>query len=162
MGLKAAMWVHGSILQTSDVTVTVERNEVGTVVTTSAVVDQDHLHDVHFPITTPVILDDARPQLRKVFVFYATDSLSSIRRIDIMDGPNRVKTFETNLSGDHRSRIDEFNSFVVDPPLTIFFGLAISVFVRFLTKLGQSQIIFTTAGADFADSIIAPPPAREP
>ncbi len=56
-------------------------------------------------------------------------------------------------SGDHSSGIDAFNTWTNTPPLTILFGLGISVGVNFGWNINGSplsDILFTTAGADFA------------
>jgi len=98
----------------------------------------------------------------KVFVFYNTDIPAPtgdrpyITDVHVYDGPNKVREFNNlnNLAGNHGSTIDGSNSWVVNPPLTILFGLGLSVHVRFppTYQPGVSvsyEIVFTTAGADF-------------
>ena len=89
--LKAAMWVHGNVAEvefrdrlasTELLPVGVSTN--GSLLEGSAVFGNvhrfaggsQHLQDkddnwFHFPMPTPVILDDLRPPLRKFFVFYS-------------------------------------------------------------------------------------------
>jgi hypothetical protein len=108
----------------------------------------------HFPIPTPVILDDMRVQLLQVFIFYEAQ-LARLISVHVWDGPNRVWE-RNNLShdGHHLEAIDSLNTFPLNPPPTIFWGINISVQVEFLPEeLAQPQIrslvVFSTAGADF-------------
>jgi hypothetical protein len=103
----------------------------------------------HIPIPTPVILDDRRPKLTKVFVFFKTTD-AKIDRIHFYDGPTAFKVIDDlNLQGEHSRAIDTSNSWKIDPPLEIKYGLGISVYVRSTVRDRQGEILFTTAGADF-------------
>jgi hypothetical protein len=108
----------------------------------------------HFPMPTPVIINDVRPGLSRVFVFYNA-TRASIVNLHIFDGKNRIKAFDDlqGFVGDHSSSIDDKNTFLVDPPLTVFFGLGLSVQVHFFGVDPDSpifpQIQFVTSGADF-------------
>jgi hypothetical protein len=89
----------------------------------------------------------------KVLVFYRTTN-ARITNIHIYDGSRRVKVFDgLNLSGDHSGDIDASNSWDITPPLGIAFSLGVSVGVEFLVNdpdtPGPSEVLFTTAGADF-------------
>ncbi len=163
--LRAAMWVHGTIVQVeypkrlssadSDAEQSGFRRGWGTLFRGG---DPDPIKAsnwFHIPITTPVILDDVRPSLIRVFVFYKTSGRASITNLHIYDGPNRVMTFDNLIgySGDHSAGIDALNTWVINPPLKILFGLGISVGVNFswiINGSPLSDILFTTAGADFA------------
>jgi hypothetical protein len=152
MATKATMWVHGSIVQIESEEEEVLRTGYGTKVTLATAFNV--LHWFHFAITTPVILDDIRPVLKKVFVFYKTTNCS-ITDIHIYDGPNLVKTIEgLNLGGDHSTVIDTSNSWIIDPAFTIKYGLGISIHVGFSDHFGE--ILFTAAGANFEQ----PPPPK--
>lgn len=168
MTLKAAMWVHGTIVEAKDPSklVSITRKGKGT----DVVGMQNTYNWFHFPIATPVILDDQRPALVKVFVFYNTkvpplpgppppgpaQQPPLITDVRVYDGPNKVKEFNNlTLSGDHDSTIDQWNSWVVDPPVTIRYGLGLSVHVHFRppflpAPISTYGIRFTSAGADFA------------
>jgi hypothetical protein len=142
MAQKAAMWVHGTIVQVEN-PVTFERR-MG---------DGAHFRGqpgaywFHFAITTPVVLDDVRPPLIKVLVFYKANG-ARITNLHIFDGPRRVKAFDNlSLSGDHSGGIDSSNSWTITPPLGIAFGLGISLGVEF--GVDAQEILFTAAGADF-------------
>jgi len=114
--------------------------------------DENKTNWFHFPMPTPVILDDIRPPLIKVFVFYKTFAWVDVTNIHLYDGPRRIKTFDgLALSGDHSGGIDASNSWVIDPPITVMYGLGISVGVRFGNRDSSTYpgILFTSAGADF-------------
>ncbi len=80
MPLKAAMWVHGNIVQAEFperlIVIPVVgragfRRGWGTLFQGPRDPRPETLTNwFHFPMPTPVILDDVRPQLVKVFVFY--------------------------------------------------------------------------------------------
>ena len=157
MPLKAAMWVHGTIVE-------VEYPERLAPWSTDGLVrkgwgthfwgKENTNNWFHIPITTPVILDDIRPPLVKVFVFYKTEGYAKITNVHVWDGPKKVKAFDgLSLSGNHSGGIDANNSWVINPPITIAFGLGISVGVEFGPKdaidIPWPEILFTTAGADF-------------
>src|SRR5262245_22758583 len=100
MALKAAHWIHGTIVEVEDPTTTAQIVRMG---------DGAHIFGqpatggwFHFPITTPVILDDVRPPLVKVFVFFRADDSVTITNVHVFDGPTRVKAFDgLQLQGDH-------------------------------------------------------------
>ena len=108
----------------------------------------------HFPIPTPVILDNIRAQLLQVFVLYQTQ-VSRITSLHVWDGPNLIME-QNNLSlvGDHLAAIDASNTFVFNPLLSVFWGINISVQAEFLPEsptqpMFRSLVAFSTAGADF-------------
>jgi hypothetical protein len=150
--LKSAMWIHGNIVQVQiPERVNEGRFDWGTSYTRRK--DAQGENWFHFPIPTPVIVDDQRPLLAKVFVFYETRS-SRITEVRVRDGTTDVKRFENlTLAGDHRSSVDSSNSWDIDPPTTIFFGLGISVHADIGSiphrRGAPEEVIFTTAGADF-------------
>lgn len=163
--LRAAMWVHGTIVQVEypkrlvsvdpDTEPTGFRRGWGTLFRGGDPNPVRASNWFHIPITTPVILDDVRPSLIRVFVFYNATSRARITNLHVYDGPNRKITFDNlvGYSGDHSTGIDAFNTWTITPPLTILFGLGISVGVNFGWNVNGSplsDILFTTAGADFA------------
>ncbi len=129
----------------------------------------------HVPITTPAILEDVRPKLANVSVFFKTDG-TVIRAIHVYDGSTKAGEIpiETPVEGDHSASIDESNTWPIEPPLEIKYGLGISIFVTnkyykesdaqgaddtnpymesaankaSFTKEATS-VLFTAAGADF-------------
>jgi len=84
-------------------------------------------------------------------LFFYDARFAVITNLHLYDGPTQVKAFDgLSLTGDHSTGIDSSNSWQIDPPITILFGLGNSVGMRFppVTHI-PSQILFTTAGADF-------------
>jgi hypothetical protein len=159
MALKAAMWVHGTVVEPEYISNLQSwiRRGWGTHFIGNPGTD----NWFHIPITTPVILDDSRLQLVKIFVFFDSDLGTSagdrpaIMDIHIYDGGNKIKEFNNlpALAGKHNAAIDSSNSFDVTPPIPILFGLSFSVHVRFPPSypsgvLVNHEIVFTTAGAD--------------
>ena len=114
----------------------------------------DNSNWFHFPMSTPVFLGNVRVQLLKVFVFYQTQ-LSVLRSVHVWDGPLRI--FElNNLSheGNHLGGIDLVNTFTLNAPRDVFFGINISVQFEFLPEspsqpMTRSLVVFSTVGADF-------------
>jgi hypothetical protein len=170
MPLKAAIWVHGNIVKAEypgrltrleDVEDTAYRRGWGVEFRVrhqggfpSPIVPPNDRNWFHIPFSNPVILDDIRPRLQKTFVFYKA-GLALITALHIYDGPRIVKAFnDLSLTGDHSSGIDADNSWVIDPPITIYYGLGFSVGVQFLQDNPSDpvnpfgSILFTTAGAD--------------
>jgi hypothetical protein len=149
MALKAAMWVHGNIVEVQLPALVFQgRFDWGTKY--SALRDR-HDNWFHFSMPTPVIVDDIRPPLVKIFVFYNAE-FATIREVRARDGPREVKRFDNlNLTGDHSFNIDSSNSWVIDPPITILFGLGISLRATISPDVESPPrgLIFTTAGADF-------------
>jgi hypothetical protein len=148
MVVKAAMWVHGTIVEVENPGpwLNVNRAGWGTHFKTA-----NSSHWFHIPFTTPVILDDVRPLLGKIFVFYKTLGDAKITNVHMYDGHKKVKSFDNlSLQGDHFANIDASNSWIISPPLTIWYGLGISVGVQFgKTGTAVPEIVFYTAGADF-------------
>jgi hypothetical protein len=159
MTLKAAMWLHGTLVEAEypgNLQSWVRRGW-GT-----GFVGQPGTDNwFHIPLPTPVILDDVRPQLTRVFVLYDSDvgisagDRPALTDLHLYDGPSKVKELSLGaLAGKHDAALDADNSFDVTPALTILFGLGLSVHVRFPPAYGPGvsvnyEIRFTTAGADF-------------
>jgi len=105
----------------------------------------------HFAIPTPVILDGKRSSLIKIFVLYETEGTAKITAVHAYDAGWKFKSFDNlSLSGNH-STIDDYNSWLIDPPREIIYGLGISVHVDFGERRKDSVpgILFRSAGADF-------------
>lgn len=159
MPLRTSIWVHGTIVQVEnpDALANTVRKGRGTAFTGKSA----SFNWFHFPVPTPSVLDNIRPLLAKVFVYYdSIQGLSpTIEKIHLWDGGQQIKTFEQlNLTGSHGNQQDAMNTFAVDPPVKIIHGLVICVGVRFPVKkippdfipdLTDLNILFTAAGADF-------------
>ena len=106
----------------------------------------------HLPVTTPAVKDAARPVLGKVFVLYETTGSARITAVHLYDGKEEIRSFDgLGLAGAHRGAIDAANCFYVTPPVTVSYGLGVSVCVDFGTS-ADSSISFASAGADFHEA----------
>jgi hypothetical protein len=164
-----AVWVHGTAFEVEDPStlVGISRRGFGTLFRGKAA----SFNWFHISIPTPVIIDDVRPTLEKVFVFYKTNG-ADIRNVHIYDGPRKIKSFDDlRLQGDRIGGLTPANSWSLVPPATILFGLGISLGVQFhvgIDSAVQTEIIFSTAGADFrlpgkrsdVDILTIPPGAK--
>src|SRR5437870_3929691 len=79
--LKAAIWTHGTIVEPEETPDSTSRKGWGISFTGRPGTS----NWFHIPVATPVILDDLRPPLVKVFVFYKTGA-SRITNIHVYDG----------------------------------------------------------------------------
>ena len=155
MALKAAMWTHGTIAEAEypdrlhPAPSGVVRRGWGATFTGQVPGEPENW--IHIPIPTPVILDDARLNVAKVFVLYKTN-YARITNVALWDGARPVTTIDDlDLSGDHSFEVDAQNSWTLDPPVEIQFGLGLSVRVLLegLLDWGPGVILIATAGADF-------------
>ncbi|HET7536395.1 MAG TPA: DUF6623 family protein [Candidatus Didemnitutus sp.] len=145
-----AVWTHGTAFQAEDPGALESTQRFGW--GTQFFIRPGVATWFHVALTTPVIIDDARPKLEKVFVFYKAVGVT-IRELHVYDGLGRVRAFEGfSHEGDHSGGLDKLNTWVIDPGLTIRYGLGLSVGVQ--ASIGFDSVIkcgllFTTAGADF-------------
>lgn len=118
-----------------------------------------HHNWFHFSIPTPVIHEDERANIIRVFVLYRTDVHVSLTDVHVFDGPIRlVDVFRdpTGISGDHdgsNRTIDlrrDINMWDIPPDVPedgrIHWGVGISVRILFSH---EGNVLFTAAGADF-------------
>jgi len=137
-----AFWEHGNIVEAEDPVLSMKRWGWGTTI------EQNFSYNwFHFNISTPVLLDGVRSPLKKIFVFFDASPSTTITQIDVWDGATRIKIIDNlSITGNHSNAIDQFNSWIIDPNITINYGLSFSVRVAFGD---DGEITFTTVGADF-------------
>lgn len=143
-----AMWVHGSSVQPEreGYFITKRHYKDGAVFKTHG--EEDFL----FALPTPVIMDGQRSSLIKCFILCELASGAQITEIQLYDGRKKIKTFSgLSLTGDHSTAIDKSNSWTINPPHKMIFGLAICVKVAFgNAQVGSvPNVRFVSAGADF-------------
>ena len=106
----------------------------------------------HVAVPTPVITDNIRIELEKVFVFYKTTHCV-IKSVHLYDGPTKFKSIDNlSLSGDRSNGIVATNTWSVSPLRPMAWGLGISLGVQFSVGIDSPinpELLFTTAGADF-------------
>jgi hypothetical protein len=148
---KATICVHGNIVQPEypEKIDEVSRKGWGTTFWGK----EDSTNWFHIPLSLPIQVEGERRKLTRVFVYYHNTTRSPITAVHVYDGPRLIKAFDNlKLSGDHGRAMDKANTFLIDPPTEINFGLSISVSVQFPTSPEQKPprwILFTTAGAEF-------------
>lgn len=165
--LKSEMWIHGTAFQPEEPVVFSVRRGWGAFFRGNpSVLDAASHHWTgpaavshwfHASLPTPVIVDGVRPRLTRLFLFYQADQ-AWLRQVHLWDAARRVHGFDlsgVNATGPHHHEIDDLNTFRLDEPRTIRFGLGISVQVEFqrgqLSNLqrGGGEVLFSAAGADF-------------
>ena len=172
--IKSAVWVHGTSVEPEYPVPSLVRKGWGTQIVGNGSVflkpgptlDYEWFGPpsvwnwFHFALTTPVIIDDARPRLTRCFVLFRAD-VAWVRAVHVWDANRKVAEFDTsgiNLTGDYM-QIGTDNTFTLSTPEVISFGLGISVSVEFqrgqiplgtgYVRMAGGEILFTTAGADF-------------
>ena len=169
MSIKMAMWLHGNGAQYENYPYS-QRRMAGSGLFGGADRTKNWFH---FPITTPVIVDDKRLKLTKVFVHYRL-KFSIIKKVHLFDGRTRIAEFDVEntslvraVSGLLQPAPDywpaEFEEkktmFSLETPVEIRQALSVSVNTNFeseiidgtgvpnLRHLGSVE--FFSAGADF-------------
>jgi hypothetical protein len=151
-----AVWVHGTTVEAEDPGALdgISRRGVGSLFIGRAK-PRGRLPETtwfHISIPAPVIINDVRPTLEKVFVFYRTNG-AKIKSVHLYDGPKKIKAFDgLDFKGDLGYGIAPENTWALARPVEILFGLGISIGVQFdigIDKPIPKDILFTAAGADF-------------
>jgi hypothetical protein len=107
----------------------------------------------HIPLPTPVIVNDVRTKLQRVFLLF--DAVSgSIRNVHVYDGSSKLQEFNNLLfEGEHRLALDGQNTFNLATPHTVAWGIGISFFfiadIGFDTSIPPARLILGAAGGDF-------------
>lgn len=98
----------------------------------------------HYAIPTPVIVDSRRLRLDSIMLCFATDPDVTVTNIHVYDGSTRIQTYDgLALSGNHPfQRFDVLDRFV-------FWGINVSIGVRFGGAAGSHRIAFISVGGDF-------------
>jgi len=122
----------------------------------------------HFPVPTPSVSDqDAvewspHPKVIRVFVLWRTSDGAVIEYVDAWDGGRAqlLHSGRLSLEGDwsgtdaaeggwHRKVQPDKNRFEIKPAADVYYGLGISVNVRFASDSDNGIVHFMGAGADF-------------
>jgi hypothetical protein len=109
----------------------------------------------HIAIPTPIILNDHRSQLVRVFLFFNTPREDGqISAIHLYDGANRFQVFENlSLTGDCRRVMSGYNALVLPHPQSLYSGLGLSFLYQAWPcseePYSPSYLSIATAGADF-------------
>ncbi|MDP3700125.1 MAG: hypothetical protein Q8R72_04390 [Hylemonella sp.] len=165
--LKYASWIHGNAVQLEDPSgILVKKVGMGTEMQFNTLVPGISPPGTwcHIAIPSPVIVNDARLKLQKVFLLFQTGQHAAIDNLHIFDGPRRIfmqdvvpgRNSSARRTGNHMQAIDAQNTFTLPAPVEISFGVSISFTFRpvaLTTSLGRAdpegKLLITTAGADF-------------
>ncbi|EON69767.1 hypothetical protein W97_09030 [Coniosporium apollinis CBS 100218] len=107
----------------------------------------------HIALPTPVIVDDVRTKLTKVFLLFSGEG-GQIREVHVYDGSSKVQEFkQLFLSGEHRLALDGANTFNLATPHTVVWGIGITfsftASIGFDSQIPPSRLILAAAGGDF-------------
>ena len=119
----------------------------------------------HIPIPTPVIVDDVRLKVRRLFLMFRTGQHAAIDSVHVFDGPNRIHVEDffpgvgstgPRRSGNHSNGIDSMNTITLGADHDVLWGMSIAfkiVPVALTTSSPpvdpEGTVLITTAGADF-------------
>lgn len=107
----------------------------------------------HVPFSAPNVLENSQPRLSRIFLFYHNTTRSPISAVHLYDGSRLLKAFDgLELSGEHAAKPDKFNTFLLDKPTALKYGLGVSVNVDFPADSGERPprwILFTAVTAEF-------------
>jgi hypothetical protein len=148
-----ATWVHGNALtvETPDNCAAIHHQGWGT----DLLIKPGTQTWFHIPISTPVLINNARAQLVRVFILFESKLGDGfISNVHVYDGASKPQEFNgLHLEGPHRSGIDGANTFTLARPHSVAFGIGITF--RFVAAVGIDSVVgpflvrVATAGADF-------------
>jgi len=164
MGITSAIWMSGNGAQPEFAPLN-QRRMAGSGVFGGADLTSNFFH---FPISTPVILNDKRTLLARAFVLYRMQ-FCTVEKVELWSADNRLAVFavtqESGNIADHASVLrrafeDDKTAFQLQPHFGSMMetplGLSIAVKVRFDsriiptdTKRHLGQIEFFAAGGDW-------------
>lgn len=147
MAIKAAVWTHGHGVEPErdGAWLNTVRRGWGAEFRTGGGSNWFHFH-----FSAPVILDGQRLSLAKAFVLFQAANHATVKALVIYDGETAVFRADNLLiAGNHSVGLDSQNTWVINPPIALKFGLGYSVLVEFAGG-GEDipVIVFTGAGAD--------------
>jgi hypothetical protein len=107
----------------------------------------------HIALPTPVIVPDGRTKLTKVFLMFLSE-VGSIRNVHVFDGSSKVQEFnDLQSTGEHRTGLDNLNTFNLTTPHTVIFGIGVSFLyiadIGFDSAIPPSRLIVASAGGDY-------------
>lgn len=114
----------------------------------------------HISIPTPAMIGDRHTSLEKVYVLYKVNG-ARIRNVHIYDGPRKITAFDNlqlSANEDRGAGVVPANTWVINPPAPVSFGIGISLGIQFSTIIdygkGALEILLVSAGADFRSKTV--------
>jgi hypothetical protein len=140
-----ASWMHGHSMQIENPERLTQVMRIGWCALVIGMPGTDNWF--HFPVPTPVIINDVRLQADAVILSFETGSADAIvRDVHVYDGWNRIAEFnDLNLSG-----AQDFVRLVVPGTPSVELGMGISVGVHFGVEALDHGMKFYSVGCDFA------------
>jgi hypothetical protein len=148
-----ATWVHGNALTVETPSNCAAINHQGW--GTDLFIKSGTQTWFHIPISTPVLINNVRAQLVRVFILFETNPGDGfISNVHVYDGSFKPQEFNNlHLEGPHRTGLDGANTFTLAQPHSVAFGIGISFhFVAAVgidSAVGPFLVRVATAGADF-------------
>jgi hypothetical protein len=109
----------------------------------------------HIPVPTPVIVNDVRAKLARVFVMFDSEpGQGRIRNVHVFDGPNRIAEFnDLSLSGHHSGGLDGSNQFDLPTPHEVLWGIGVTFFFQAAVGIDSAipppPLLVASGGGDF-------------
>ncbi|HEV7785077.1 MAG TPA: DUF6623 family protein [Thermoanaerobaculia bacterium] len=107
----------------------------------------------HIPLPSPVIVNDARTSLHRVFLMFKSER-GSIHSVHVYDGSSKPQELNNLLlQGEHRLALDAENTFMLEKPHTVVWGIGISFYfvaeIGFDNSIPPARLIVAAAGGEF-------------
>jgi hypothetical protein len=142
-------WIHGTISQPEE-----SKSILSLYAGTGATYKLDTgSKRINFPLGVfyPVDQDKKTTMIEKISVLFRTSVETKIIEIAIYDGAKQIpipKLAVLSLSGIHDEKPDDSNTFTLDPPLEIQYGVGVSINVLFSSPSPSTlgEITFTSLG----------------
>ena len=109
----------------------------------------------HMPFAAPNQIDGVAPKLARVFLYFHNTSRSPLASVHLYDGAKLIQAFDNLGSfGEHASKPDGANTFRLNKPVELKYGLGVSVNVSFPADASEKPprwILFTSVTAEFRE-----------
>lgn len=144
--LEQAMWAHGHSMVVERPQDLVSEWRAGFFI--RVIGKRGATNWLHFPIPTPVIVNDNRLRIDSAMLrFRSLSNHAEVTNIHVFDGENRIFARDGMLFSPNQWGLERFT--LPNKP-EVFWGIGITVGVRFTgANDGQNTMEFASAGVDF-------------
>jgi hypothetical protein len=106
-----------------------------------------------FSVPSPAVLMGKQTLLTRVYVLYDTFPWATVSTVNVYDGGYVVQQYEQlSGTGEHAWELQDDNTFVLDKPHEMWYGVGIAIEVKFGTAAEAGKrpgIRYTSVGAEF-------------